>query len=402
MQRTLWPLVVTVVMVACAPISRTASLPGSPGARFGPQPVSIDRATWQARAAFDSAARVGDVTGMAAFFAHDAVLISARGDSILGREAIGHYFAHLAGDATSADLRWAREGSLTMCVGGARERLVYTAHISNAGQTVDTVSGNLSVLWKRDAAGNLRIAWAALPEREIERRLRRSECRPVEDSVWSAWRLAVSVYPAPGFARTGATRSFEGVLRARGWVDVDCVCAGVTPNYTPVSSVTNPVAPDLIGIQYRFRDHMIAELVGGWTSSGSTMGAQTFSNRDYAQTRLTYSGTFMGALLSYELRGLQLGIGPALQLARWSLQDSLVPYSTGGLPSATESRWSTRPIGIVGDVRYHRLLGRRTFAAVRTQIRRFGAASTPATPRFPSTTVDQGSSFLGVGLGIVF
>jgi hypothetical protein len=210
-------------------------------------------------------------------------------------------------------------------------------------------------------------------------------------------RLAVHNQPVPE-----SKGSFENTLRARGWVDVACACLVTLPTYTPLSQRTRLLPPGLVSVQYHLRRHVVAEIVGGRAPQGSTMGAQTFSNRDYAQTRLSYSGPFVGAVLSYHQRGLQVGIGPVLRFAHWRLTDSLVPYSTGGYPVVTEARWSGVPVGIVGDARYHRLIGDRTFMAVRAEVRRFRKARTPGTPRFPPAMVDQGSSFVGVGFGVVF
>ena len=132
------------------------------------------------------------------------------------------------------------------------------------------------------------------------------------------------------------------------------------------------------------------------------MGAQTFSNRDYAQMRLWYSGTFVGMLLTYERWGFQLGFGLALQSSHWLLRDSLVPVSTGGYPVSTDFEWTSHPVGVVGDARFQRLIVSRFFLVVRGQTRRYQEEDTPATPRFPSARVDQGNAFLGVGFGVVF
>jgi ketosteroid isomerase-like protein len=338
---------------------------------------------------------------MAAVFADDALLISPRGDSIRGRDAIVHYLVQLVPEAISAGFSFGRDGALQLCQGGARERLSYAAHIDNANGTRDAVSGNLSVLWKRDPAGALKVAWAAFSKREIRRRLRRSECLSPEDSTWGAWRLAVSLFPVPAAATMGSQRSFESILRARGWVD-ECLCGGVFPSLTPVSSWTGRLPPGLVGIQYHWRPHVVAEILGGRIPKGSTMGAQYYSSRDYAQTRLFYSGAFVGALVSYEQWGFQVGIGPALQLANWRLRDSVIPYSTGGYPGFTDVGWSTQPIGVIGDAKYHRLVASRLFLEIRAQVRRFRKVATPATPRFPPAMVDQGSSFVGVGFGVVY
>jgi ketosteroid isomerase-like protein len=399
MQSGCWLWALSTAVLACSPATQTSPPPGSPVAPARRTRVSIERATWQARSAFDSAARAGDTTRVAAFFVEDALLISSAGDSIRGRDAIARYLAQLVPGVVSADFSFGREGSVERCVGAARERLAYAAHINYAGRSPDTVSGNLSVIWKRDSTGALKVAWAALSEREIRRGLGRSECPSREDSIWRAWRFAVTVVPVPVADIPEAKGSFGSFLRASGWVD-ECVCGGTLPVHTPASESTRLLPPSLVGIQYHLRRHVVGEILGGRIPKGSTMGAQFFTNRDFALTRLSYSGVFVGALASYEHWGLHLGVGPALQLAHWVLRDSLRP--SGGLPTTTDFRWSTLPLGIVADARFHRLVGDRLFLAVRAQVRRFQKVRTPSTPRFPSAMVAQGTSLVAVGWGVLF
>lgn len=390
-----WMGTASSLALAC---SRAGQLAG-PAA--GPHPVSIEQATWRARAAFDSATRAGDTARMAAVFAEDALLISPGGDSIRGRDAIVRYVAEFLPEAHSAAFSFGREGDAELCRGSARERLAYTAHIAYESRAPDTVSGAVSVFWKRDSAGGVRVAWLAFPGPEMRRRLRRAECPSTEDSVWSAWRIAVTVFPVPAGVATASTRSFERTLRARGWID-ECLCGGVYPSLTPISRRTWLLAPGLLALQYRIRRHVMAELLGGRLPSGSIMGAQYYSSRDYAQTRLFYSGMVGGVVIAYEQHGVRLAIGPGLQLARWKLRDSVIPYSSGGYPSHTDYKWTTIPAGVIADVQVHRLLSNRLYLAVQAQVRRFRKVSTPATPRFSSAKLDQGSAFLGVGWGVVF
>jgi ketosteroid isomerase-like protein len=359
--------------------------------------VPIDRATWQLRAAFDSAARVADVSRMAALFAEDGLLITATGDSIRGRDAIAAYIARLAQNDALATLSLGREGALETCLGGARERVYYTAHIDHGGSS-SGVSGRVSLFWKRDSVGDLKVASMAFPEREVQRRLTRAECLSPQDSVWKAWRWAVSVYPVPlDFPQ--AKESFESTLRDRGWRDVSCNCAQTFPTFTPLSSRSRVIPPGLVGVQYHVRPKVVAEIVGGRAPKGSTMGAQTLSG-EYAQTRLSYSGFFVGGVVSVQHFGLQVGLGPVLQVAHWHLRDSVV--HSGGYPTTTDYRWSPLPVGIIGDVRSHQLIGHRVFLAFRAQARVFGKVSTPDTPRFPPARIDQSTWFFGVGLGRVF
>jgi hypothetical protein len=257
-------------------------------------------------------------------------------------------------------------------------------------------------LWRRDSNGELKVAWVAFPKSQMKRRLSTAECPSIADSVRRTWRWAATVFVAPGLSAGSPAVSFENVLRERGWVDQDCSCRGVIPRYTPASRWSFVVPPSLIAIQYHARPHVVTEIAAGRLPKGTTMGAQEYPNRDYAQTRLWYSGAFVEAVVSYERWGIQIGAGPVVQFAHWRLRDSLIPYSTGGYPTYSDLRWSRAAVGVVGDVRYQRLLGTRTFLALRTQLRRFPKARTLATPRFPAAAVDQGSSLVGAGVGVIF
>ena len=158
--------------------------------------------------------------------------------------------------------------------------------------------------------------------------------------------------------------------------------------------------PSLVSVQYHYRPHIIAEVVAGFVPSGNTMGARFFPNRDYAHVRLWYSSVFAAALVSYERWGFQVAAGPVVQMSHWRMRDSLVPYGTGGLPSFRDTTWSSTPIGVVGDVRYNFLISTRTFLSFRAELRRFPSLKTPATPRFPVADVNQGSSLVGLGVGL--
>jgi len=369
-------------------------------ADVGPRPSSIDHATWSTRAMFDSAVRTADTARIAALFAPNAYLIDRHGDTVHGNEAIARYAAAL-GQGSTPTVSWGREGSLESCIGAAREQLVFTAHLNHPDGTSSTTSGSLSVFWMQDSTGAVKVAWIALPNAEKGRPLTRSECRTVEDLVSRTWRWAVSVYPAPAFATGQLQPSFESVLRARGWVDRDCVCAKIFPTYTPISDWTFVVPPSLVTVQYHARRHVVAELAVGRAPQGNTMGAQYFPNRDYGHIHLWSSTHFVAALVSYERWGLQLGAGPVLQFTQWRLRDSLVSFSTGTGASFTDHAWSRSSVGIVGDLRYHRVLNQRTFLAIRTQMRWLPQSRTVATPRFPSATLDQGSKLFGVGFGLI-
>ena len=360
---------VTVLVVACTPLVQ-------PSRPAGPVP---DRLTWKARAAFDSAVAARDTARMANLFAPGAFVIAATGDTVPIRDAIPLYLSELRNDPGDVRFSWGREGSLESCVGGAREHLTYTARLTRADGSSSGVSGRLSVFWTADSSGALKVAWIAFAKSERERRLTGLECPSVEAAAWRTWRWAVSVYA------TGA-----------------CSCKVRSPGFTPASKWAVVVPPNLVTIQYHVRRHVVAEIATGGAFSRTTTGTRYFPNRDYGLTRIGYSAGFLAALVSYEQRGFQIGAGPVVQLANWRLRDSLVPYSTGGLPSFHDTTWSHVPIGIVGDLRYSLLVGTRTFVTLRAQVRHFPDAKTPpASPRF-AAALDQGTSLLGIGFGVIF
>ncbi len=384
-------VLVVALAVACTPFVQ-------PSRPAGPVP---DPLTWQARAAFDSAVAARDTGRMARLFAPGAFVIAATGDTIPARDAIPLYLGALQRDPGVVRFSWGRDGALESCVGGARERLTYTVRLTRADESSTGVTGSVSIFWKPDSSGAIKVAWIAFAKNEMGRRLTRSECPSIEAAAWRLWKWAVSAYPAPGLTVSGTRSSFESVLRQRGWVARECSCAAFPPmRLTPVSEGTIFAPPSLASVQYHYRPHIIGEVVAGFAPSGNTMGARFFPNRDYAHARLWYSSVFAAALVSYERWGFQVGVGPVVQVSHWRMRDSLVPYSTGGLPSFRDTTWSTTPIGIVGDVRYNFLIGTRTFLTFRAELRRFPNLKTPANPRFPVAGIDQGSSLVGLGVGL--
>src|SRR5216683_3909437 len=174
----------TVLVVACSP----AVQPSRP-AGIAPDPL-----TWKARAAFDSAVQARDTARMASLFAPGAFVIAATGDTIPVRDAIAIYLAQMDRDPGGGTIQfsWGREGSLESCVGGAREQLVYTARLNRADGSSSAAFGNVSVFWRSDSTGALRVAWIAFAKGARTRRLTRSECPSVEAAAWRQWRWAVS------------------------------------------------------------------------------------------------------------------------------------------------------------------------------------------------------------------
>jgi len=384
---------VTVLVVACSPAVQSSR----------PAGIVPDPSTWKARAAFDSAVQARDTARMASLFAPDAFVITATGDTIPLRDAMAVYLSEASRDAGAIQFSWGREGSLESCVGGAREQLVYTVRLNRPDGSSGAASGNVSVFWRSDSSGALTVAWIAFAKDARTRRLTRSECPSIEAAAWRRWRWAVSVYPAPGLTVGGTRSSFESVLRRRGWVARECSCTAFPPTrFTPISDRTVFTPPTVASVQYQYKQHVIAEVVAGLSTSGNTMGARFMPNRDYAHTRLWYSAAFAAALVSYERWGFQVGAGPVVQVSHWRMRDSVVPYSTGGLPSFRDTTWSEVPIGIVGDVRYNLLVSARTFLTFQAQVRRFPGMKTPATPRFPVADVVQGGSLVGLGVGLIF
>ncbi len=390
--------VASLLLLGCSPASPARPRSGRPVAPAR-RHASISEATRQAKAAFDAAARTGDASRIAATFAENALLITATGDSIRGRFAIARYLAELTPTALSARFVYARDGAMKRCVGGALEHLVFTAYVENSSQRSDTLPGSVTVLWRWDSTGHLRVFWAAQVERNRRSRVERSLCDAVRDSVSQAWRYSVTLFPIAALASTESKGDFESALRTRGWTDVTCSCYGPT-RPTPLSEWSWLVPPSLMGVEYRVNRRVSAEFIAGRIPQGSTLGAHDFSNSDHEEARLAYSGVFVAAIFSYEVLGFHFGIGPALQRTHWTLTDSL--RRSGGYPTFVKISQSTVPVGIVADVKYRTLVDDRTLFIVRAQLRRFATARTPGSATFPPAAIGQGSAFIGAGFGVVF
>jgi hypothetical protein len=362
-------------------------------------PLSPEQATWQSRDAFVAAVRAGDTAGAGSVFASNAVLIAPNGDSVRGPQAIIARLSQSIPGGGPIVVSFGREG-LDECVGAVREQLSYSAEWPET-DTVGNATGKLAVFWQRDSAGELHVAWIAFPKRAMTRSLTAAECTSVSDSVLHSWRWAISVVPASLFSGNMADQSFSSILKDRGWTGVECSCALKDPKHTPLTD-GSIIPPTLLSIQYHARPHLIAELAGGAYPKTTTMGAQQYPNRDYAQTRLWFSGGFAQAVLSYQMGVVQAGIGPAFQFSNWRMRDSVIPYSTGGYPSHTDYEWSETAVGVVGHLRVQWPFGRRAFLSVGTQWRTFSKVKTPTTPRFPEADVDQSGMMFGLGIGMFY
>lgn len=386
----LWIVFAGSMMAGCAHAPQPASL--------SPHPLSPQEATWQARDSFVAAVRAGDTARVASLFAPNAVLIAPSGDSVRGAQAIISYLTR-SGLGQPILVSFGREG-LDECIGAVREQLAYSAEWAGT-DTVGQTTGKLAVFWERDSLGDLRVAWIAFPPHAMKRSLTRAECTSVSDSVLQSWRWAISVVPASLFSGNMADQSFSHVLKERGWTGLECSCTLKDARHTPLTD-GSIVPPTLLSIQYHVRSRLIAELAGGIYPKTTTMGAVQYPNRDYAQTRLWFSGGFAQAVLSYQQGVVQAGLGPAIQFSNWRMRDSVIPYSTGGYPSYTDYEWSESAVGVVGHLRIQWPFGRRAFLSLGTQWRTFSKVKTPPTPRFPEASIDQSGMMFGLGIGTFF
>ncbi len=384
--------ILTLPLCACTPLVPPAQL-ALPVAR--PRP-DADQAIDRTRKAFAQAIQSGDVQAMARFFVPDGAVITAEGDTVRGREALAQFFATERATPTKAALHFgefSRESHLQQCTDGVNERGRF--HSS------DTLSGPYAIRWQWDTLGDAEIQRITFVKQAAVRRLGPSGCYIPLTVQQQSRRIALSLFDVASSAGD-PSGAVETAMRQQGWDggNLDKVCPSwtyCTYHNTPWThlSTFGRLGRVALGIvSYRFTPGLGTELMVGARPSGSTIGLDSAGT---TQLEATWSGYFIGAAVTYERSGFQIGLGPALDRTDWRLVRES-PYNAN-LRSETGGR--VKPLGVIVDVGYHRAVIGPFRLDLRAQLRRFGKTTLPGGATYLSASVDDNSSFIGLGLGMV-
>src|SRR5262245_12952637 len=376
--------------LACAPLPRNEPL--SPVPRNQPR---IGDAIRSAQARFDTAAQAGNIQQMASVFAEDALLITQGSDSVQGRSAIAAYLAAARPGATGAKFWFAREPPLRLCHDGGFEHAQFTALVRGTDQAVDTLRARLAILWTRDSTGAARVQRAAFSEKELTRKPTSLECMgftAVARRVQMSRRFSATLLV--GLSLGSTSRDLQSAMIARGWADSGYLCSPFTScaeQTTPhlVHTLTIPVVPVL---RFRFSTRVAANLLVGALPQVSVYGISSAAN---SQLGFSWSGAYAGVLLSYELAGFALGVGPAVQTVHWRVDDRDWPYTVSTI---YESSYRKTGIGLIGGIQRTQPLIGRWHMDVHVYEHWF-RHRTPSAPNFPAVSTGN-STFLAVGLGL--
>lgn len=391
-------LSVLLLCIACAPLPKQSEtvVPARPN---WPR---IEDAIRTAQSTFDSAAQAGDAHRMAGLFDDDALLITPASDTIRGRSAIEGLLAAAQPGATGAKFWFAREPPLEHCRDGGFEHAQFTAEIRQGDGSKDTLQARFVVFWNRDSVGSARVKRVSFPERELSRWPTRGECvTDIESAMESAKRLQessrFSITLLAGHTSGDPSRDFELAMKSRGWSNLAYTCPSSRPcDYLSTHSYRSTISPIVPLLRYRFSKELAMEMLGGALLQGATIGVDTAVG---SQMEVSWSGAYAGVLLSYELAGLQLGVGPAVQTVHWRVDDHNWPYNAS---TFYESSFHTKGVGLIGDLGWRLLLPSRLHADIHAESRWFARTDVRGSPRFPNVNVRNNSSFAGLGLGWAF
>jgi ketosteroid isomerase-like protein len=391
-------LSVLLACIACAPLPKQSETV-VPARSNRPR---IEDAIRTAQSTFDSAAQAGDAHRMAGLFDDDAVLITPASDTIRGKSAIERLLTAAQPGATGAKFWFAREPPLEHCRDGGYEHAQFTAEIRQGDGSKDTLRARFVVLWNRDSIGSARVKRVSFPERELSGWPTRAECvTDIQSTIESAKRLQessrLSITLVVGHTTGDPSQDFELAMKSRGWSDVAYTCPSSRPcDYLSTHSyrsTTNPIVPLL---RYRFSKELAMEMLGGALLQGATIGVDTAAG---SQMELLWSGAYAGVLLSYELAGLQLGIGPAVQTVHWHVDDHYWPYNAS---TFYQSSFHSNTVGLIADIGGRLRMPSRLHLDAHGESRWFGRMDVRGSPRFPTVNVRNNSTFLGLGLGWAF
>lgn len=385
-------------LCACAPLVPPAEL-ALPVSHARPDAdQSIDRT----RHAFTQAAQSGDAQAMAHFFVLDGMVVTSAGDTVRGREALAQFFATDRASQTEAVFhfgQFTRQSKLQKCTDGANERGRFRA-VRQPVTVSDEVSRPYAIRWEWDSLGNAQIQRITFVQQAAVRPLGPSGCYIPLRVQQRAKRLAVSVFGIAGSAGD-PSGSVEAAMRQQGWDGgiLTKVCpswTACTYHSTPWSHVPTgrPLRGALGIVSFQFNPSLATEVMIGARPEGSTAGLDSAGT---TQLEALWSGYFFGAAVLYERSGFELGLGPALDRMKWHLI-RVSPYN----PSIrSETSGSVKPLGIILDAGYHQALMGPFRLDVRAQLRRFGKSTLPGGATYLNAPVDDNSSFVGLGVGMV-
>src|SRR5439155_5593620 len=143
----------------------------------------------------------------------------------------------------------------------------------------------------------------------------RSDCYSPTKLLHESTRFAVSLFGLKG--TTGDVgRALETAMHEQGWDRKWYACpswGGCAYHSTPWSHRPGHLLEPVLGIvRYRISARLGTAVMVSTSVSGSTLGLDTATSVN-AQIEVTWSEHFMGALMTYDWKGVQFGVGAAVQ-----------------------------------------------------------------------------------------
>src|SRR5206468_2492943 len=130
---------------------------------------------------------------------------------------------------------------------------------------------------------------------------------------------------------------------------------------------------------------------------GSTLGLDTATSVN-AQIEVTWPEHFMGALMTYDWKGVQFGVGAAVQ----STKLHLVQENPFNVNLRSETSAQAVPLGLILDLGYRYPVIGRVAVDLQVQARRFRRMALPGGGTYLNARVADNRSFVGLGLSTEF
>ena len=358
-----------------------------------PVPASgpVFRAIAAAEARLDSAARRGDVAGVAAVFLDDAILAVAS-DTLRGHEAIRSLFQHVRSTADSVRLRFSPR-STDLCMDGAVENGDrVTVELYREGDTVRTLAFQYAIRWVTFGPGLVRATALVITRPGQAWRATFTDCVRADRVAFGRHHIAVTAsVPMP--ANTWTTYgSLLDVMRERGFANT----AGLG-TLSGLAQSSNPAAFWYgAGVRARLWRPFSAEVVVGLQPKAGT--ALGFRPGDSSVVTMAFSGGFAWAALNYEWRWLRIGAGPFVARTSWTVKEQYLSGSS--LLMTAKDKWNDQRVGLLIESAYTVPISRLVFAELQAHLRLLGETTTRGTPAFPPARVSLNGFGLSLGAGL--
>lgn len=305
------------------------------------------------KALLNTALLTGDTSAIRSLLTSDVVVVTPRGDSVVGAAAVARYLVAPEHGVQLRAFAYRPARLPQMCVDGARERGDMTILADSLREGRRVVS-RYAVRWRSTPQQGVRISRLSFNQDDSARDEGRQSCRPIELESQPRARVSFGAYPSFLAVRWAPrTDDLGNAYRERGFTGSRMECSivaneGCTITPGPITSESGGGTEASIVLGARLRSRVNVSLIGGPMRRVSGWGRNTDSTITI-QTRL--ASAYGSAIVSYYTPYFEIGIGPAGIRSTMSATQTTPGRFLADPDVTAKDSWTQTRAGAVGLVR---------------------------------------------------